>query len=1178
MDNYNISSNYRMSRSELYQQAKIQAQELGIPLADLKSRWRGSSTEDWREQNKVYSRDIKNRKNNYNRALRVARELREELSLPNRLSGSSNQDWKRELRRLRMRGRRGQEQRATQLREKVQPILREVQSTNTLGVKRTEKRTKKIKEDLNTYITKQLIRKNDFQRIFNRVINQNITLTDSQAQVVWNNIQGIGPSNVLITGYGISQDLPLNRITRNFFMNILKNGKIVIDDLAEEEGSDTLKNINIAEIDSIKYRILKADRFIKNRDGRFFTKINTTEIDLSKYQIYNQNQAYDEDIYKKREHCLIHTLQEQGISKAILNSIKLSYITGFNIRKKDLPFICEQIKRNINVYTKNGNRIAIQNIKCSTPTDQSVEIAMYENHYFTYEITKYSSYSIIHYDELKNCEDFHDIIKKKTTKGRYHYYTRAQGKSKINSLLLVDKLSQSGKFKKLDLIRFEESSNNIETRDHIYLDNIECEQTNDNIRIEQTTKQESDGKDHFYADCESFVNGNNHELYLLGYVGHENDYVDILSVEDSRYKNKIELLIRKWLNDMTRGGTEDAFCFFHNLKYDYHLLEKYLNIFSRCEKDGQLYSVTIKFKGKKITLKDSYKLIPFPLSKFGEVFNLPKAFRKKEAIAYTYYTRSNDNIRIKTKKYKSMLSREDQKIFKEVIKLEPSYNPKNNSFNPTTYYKDYLKLDCLVLKYGIQKMELLIREITSELCSVYGSLTISSLTDNYMYQQGVYNGICYIKGNLRTYVDKAVYGGRVCVNPKYKKQTIEGKISDYDGVSLYPSAINRLTRESGLPRGQARRFDTTNPINTWNEKTYSILTVKITKVKKYQQMPFIAYKKKGEIDYINTPPPEPVIIDSITLQDYINFHDIEYELLDGVYWNNGVNKKMGEVIQTLFETRLKFKKSNPALANTIKLMLNSSYGKTIMKKTKTEKNIVKTHQYKKIDNKWEKSEKTNLNNYILSNFNTIKSIRKLNEECYEIEQIKYDESWNRGHIGCAILSTSKRIMNEVFDIANENSYPIYYTDTDSLHCNTSDVSKLEAKYFERYQKKLNGSNLEQFHTDFDMKGAEGEIYATKSIFLGKKSYMDVLESTNVHGDIITGFHIRLKGITKEGLEHEAKKYNNSYLGLYEDLSQGNSKNILMNPFNQDDNKQKVMFDFKQGKVSTRREFYRTVRF
>ena len=171
-------------------------------------------------------------------------------------------------------------------------------------------------------------------------------------------------------------------------------------------------------------------------------------------------------------------------------------------------------------------------------------------------------------------------------------------------------------------------------------------------------------------------------------------------------------------------------------------------------------------------------------------------------------------------------------------------------------------------------------------------------------------------------------------------------------------------------------------------------------------------------------------------------------------------------------------------------------------------------------------------------------------------------------------------MNEVFDVANDNEYPIYYTDTDSLHCNYDDVPKLEAKYEERYGKKLNGKNLEQFHTDFDLDGACDEIYATKSIFLGKKSYMDYLESKDKDGKTITGFHIRLKGITEEGLDLAASEYKNGYIGLYQDLAKGKMKKMVLNPYDKVNNKKKALFEFKNGRVKTRPsdQFIREVKF
>jgi len=168
-------------------------------------------------------------------------------------------------------------------------------------------------------------------------------------------------------------------------------------------------------------------------------------------------------------------------------------------------------------------------------------------------------------------------------------------------------------------------------------------------------------------------------------------------------------------------------------------------------------------------------------------------------------------------------------------------------------------------------------------------------------------------------------------------------------------------------------------------------------------------------------------------------------------------------------------------------------------------------------------------------------------------------------------------MNEVFDIANTLEAPIYYTDTDSLHCNFKDIPKIENAYYKKYNKILTGKHLGQFHTDFKLDGAQSEIYATKSIFLGKKSYIDHLESTDENGDIIHGYHVRLKGITKEGIAHAAEEEGDVFK-LFEKLASGESKKMILNPFDESKNSQKVLFEFKNGRVSTKNECSRTIKF
>ena len=74
-------------------------------------------------------------------------------------------------------------------------------------------------------------------------------------------------------------------------------------------------------------------------------------------------------------------------------------------------------------------------------------------------------------------------------------------------------------------------------------------------------------------------------------------------------------------------------------------------------------------------------------------------------------------------------------------------------------------------------------------------------------------------------------------------------------------------------------------------------------------------------------------------------------------------------------------------------------------------------------------------------------------------------SFNFCTLGVNILSMSKRIMNEVFDICEECGMKVYYQDTDSLHLYEDDLPLLALKFKEKYGRELIGKALGQFHSD-----------------------------------------------------------------------------------------------------------------
>ena len=63
-----------------------------------------------------------------------------------------------------------------------------------------------------------------------------------------------------------------------------------------------------------------------------------------------------------------------------------------------------------------------------------------------------------------------------------------------------------------------------------------------------------------------------------------------------------------------------------------------------------------------------------------------------------------------------------------------------------------------------------------------------------------------------------------------------------------------------------------------------------------------------------------------------------------------------------------------------------------------------------------------------------------------------------------------------------------------------------------------------------MDGAASEIYGNESYFLGKKAYLDMLESTNKYYNIINGEHIRMRGVPTACINYHVEHNNDNSFG------------------------------------------------
>lgn len=1040
---------------------------------------------------------------------------------------------------------------------------------------------------------------------------------------------------------GYSESLYINSGTMDFILNLFDTTAIMNEE--NEWGSDWLNNFKIQQMESISIRFPQATRIIRNRDGSFFPKISIFPVNLARLQIFNQDQADSKT--KNQKQCLLHSLKLNGVSDSQLNYIKLQQIDDktdriSSIGKNQLSKIAKYLNRDIELFQKklSDSRIYKKVYKGFSRQNEdevkteNIKIAIYMNHYFIFEDSKLREFAVRNCQEIQGERAWKSI----TGKDRKERYIRKKSTKPLNTLKLVILLDELKYFIAGDMSNFINTEYHKEAKEVVFLDNIENEQLESGSDMtpiewklwqEKQKKKTEEEKQHiqnkireleskkndpndkktkivhitriFYADNESFTNkrneSGNHRLLFIGWVSKSTKKYVKKSIDNFENRQKmIDSVLKEIRNEMLKAKAEhlkdhpedivelNPILYFHNLRYDLALMEPYLNITKKTQMKTTLYSVEFKFENIKFELRDSWKVLPMPLSRFNKAFKLPKDISKKEAIAYNYYNEANLNKIITTREYAKHLPHNKKNIFYDEVKKCLSYDPETKTFDPYEYYKYYLKYDCLTLMAGLEAFNKVLLKLSNGVIGAYDRLTISSLADTFVSKNGAYRGIFKMTGNLRKYVGKAIKGGRVYANDDYIGKVMKKLMIAIDACSLYPSAIFRLSEKYGLPLGHAKNIRT-DEFHKWKSFDYCILTIKITKVNKKCNVPLITtYREDGRLLYSNNVPNEETTVDKYTLEDYIEHHKIEFDIIKGVKWDEGSTSVIGPLIEKLYDDRHKAKatgkyghlEANKPMNTTLKLMLNSIYGKNMLKASKDK---LVFHNENKWNKKLRKMEFTPIDNYICSNYSRIISSREFRPNQYEIKERCSDDSFNQAHIGCMILSMSKRIMNELFKICEKVGADVSYQDTDSCHIPKDKLPEVISTFEKEYGRLLCGESMGQFNEDFELAGAEkGSVCSIKSVILAPKVYYDKLEGRTKEGKIVTGEHYRWKGATPQGLEYAAKEYG----GMFELYKKAISEPIrmLLNPHDQETNETKEMFDFIRGKVRTKKDYYKTFRF
>ena len=890
------------------------------------------------------------------------------------------------------------------------------------------------------------------------------------------------------------------------------------------------------------------------------------------------------------DNCLVLALKQAGVSNDILANIR-TLVKNRNIPMCKIGDIANKHNLHISVrkVEDNKNRIHYGNKEL-----EEIKIGLIDEHFFLIEEVNYTKFSIENFDIAYKSNPAKFNLQRKRGNG-----CETTKSNKINSFQLIKLLLENKEyFIKNNILTEIKNCNELYATQ--FYDKIKdfasLEVMKGDVRLVvdkspeglEAKREKQETKDYWnsitervFFDFETTTDGDKHIPYLCyfyieksgetcGFIGEDcgkQMLNKLKSIYDNEYyrpsykKNGKPVMLYDADTDKKIQEVKiQNYCvnlIAHNSGYDFRFIFKYLECVSTIEKGTSLMSGSGQFYGMKVSIRDSYAMITAPLRNFGKMFKLSQ---EKEVMPYSLYTNENVYMRYVPLDYcLEFVKEKDKKVYLENIK---KWNCLvcGNLVDIITYSAEYCKMDCVVLAQGWAKFGKLLYDFSG--LDVNNYISIASLADGYLIEKGCYDETTELSGVVRAFIQRCLVGGRTMCsqNKKWNKKNV--RMNDFDAVSLYPSAMKRM---KGFLRGSPKVIEPDNLTDDFlNKQSGYFVKIKVNSIPIKRHFPLLSKKDKNGIrQFSNDLSGEEIYIDDIALQDAVKFQGITYDIIEGYYFNEGFNTKINTTIEYLFNQRLKAKKEGNPVQNIIKLLMNSSYGKTALKEIVDDVKYVKSDRF---------------DDFLTRNYNTFKEA--IPSECkrfFRVKQIKpINEHFNRVHIGVHILSTSKTIMNEVMCCAEDNKLSMFYQDTDSIHILDKDIKVLQQKYNEKYGRELIGKGMGQFHSDFELEGAKN-VYSENFIALGKKCYIDALVGEDEEGNEVRGHHIRLKGVPTGSIINYCNERKITPLTLFQQLYDGQS--VTFNLLLDAKGEEKVRFKYnKDMTVSSVRKFTRCITF
>lgn len=859
---------------------------------------------------------------------------------------------------------------------------------------------------------------------------------------------------------GVNRPLHLNDIPR---MNMEITETLLLD--KKDLFSDPIVQMayadkhNVGQMTTRSGSISMYRMTFERSKGNFFRFYNTTDIDLTDLQIYTRedyrNKLNDET------HCLIFSIMKwfelHNIKTPDSIHIPSEFFNNGMVSTLDLTNLMKYMGIHLRLWklTKGGKVSGKTfNKREKGSINPIVQIAYYENHYFVY----YTS-------SFRPIGDYSDTLQ------------------------AIKKLCEGDLFEKLDYDQLEKSGNRF---DEYQLGSLYVKDEH-SISYEKKIPRKNNSC-MVYFDTEKSTEiiddeekeANTHKLYMLSfqcegleiitYRGEDSAkrFLDFLFKNCPRFpadpSTKITDKKRAIMNELGLNQYQYPLpitLVAHNISYDITDLLPHVTILNWLGSLTGTKGGTMLYKDLKLTLLDSYCHLNAPLRKLPILVSLSKEEQKtikKEVMPYSLYSRENvlkENVTLK--ETISNLNPKDVSEFLETAK--PYIN--GEIFRHMDYAQFYCEQDVRVLSKCFNKYA----QDTEEALGIDPMCypTTASLSSSYFSEKDCFNGCYKLSGETRAFVQKTIDGGRVLTH-RQNKIIVDRNIVDLDARSLYPSAMYSM---GGYPKGKAKQLrpEQFNFI-TLSEFDAYFIKVRVHRYRKNTNFP-ILFKKvnphtnedchNGVKKYIFENPNGHVqYLNNISFEDLIYYHELEeedYEILEGIYFNEGMNTNITEVIKFVYSERARLKREGSPLQSCYKLVMNSGYGGLCQKPIRTQCRLEKC------------GDKNNTTTKILEQHaDRIEAFVEINNGVFYEYRKKNKTHETFVHLASLILAQSKRLMYRIYEVLPEGEN-VWYTDTDSVHISKEVLPKLMVDFKKKYGYDFDGEDLCQFHSDFEIGGS-----------------------------------------------------------------------------------------------------------